>query len=31
MTTDLDISGVLNRMLVADDIDRLRRDGQIEC
>jgi hypothetical protein len=30
MTTDLATSGVLNRMLIEDDLDRLRREGQID-
>jgi hypothetical protein len=30
MTTDLTTSGVLNRMLIEDDLDRLRREGQID-
>jgi hypothetical protein len=31
MTTEVEVSGVINRMLIEDDLDRLRREGQIEC
>ena len=30
MTADLAETGVLNRMLILDDLDRMRREGQIE-